>query len=239
MVSSGTLQWVERPQPVEIPKKFAKALSTSPKTSPQQSQSYQSASVCVLLSPSSLQGIKLEFSTPTWNNQYQPGHPRPKSDCWSSQLLLWIKSLDPKGENGRKVDQIGQASHLIGSNALLTIWPKKTHRNEAILKFMIPYKVQNIFEPKTHISKSFSNTFTQTSSFLSWIKVGQPHQKYVLWWSSPIRQASAHQWSETWPGSGSAWRCNLATYLWASSINQGMTTMSLAGSPTPNSHSKK
>lgn len=95
-----------------------------------------------------------------------------------------------------------------------------------------PYKGQNIFEPKTHISKSFSNTFTETCSFLSWIKVGQPHQKYVLWWSSPIRQASAHQWSETWPGSGSAWRCNLATYLWASSINQGMTTMSLAGSPT-------
>ena len=56
-----------------------------------------------------------------------------------------------------------------------------------------PYKGQNMFEPKTHISKSFSNTFTETCSFLSWIKVGQPHQKYVLWWSSPIRQASAHQ----------------------------------------------
>lgn len=130
MVSSGTLQWVERPQPLEIPNKFAKALSTSPTTSPQQSQSYQSASVCVLLSPSSSQfqfpGHQIwESSTPTWNNQYQPGHPRPKRDCWNHPNLLGIKSLDPKGENGRKVDQIGQASRLIGSNALL-FRPKKT-----------------------------------------------------------------------------------------------------------------
>lgn len=171
MVSSGTLQWVERPQPVEIPKKFAKALSTSPKTSPQQSQSYQSASVCVLLSPSSLQGIKLEFSTPTWNNQYQPGHPRPKSDCWSSQLLLWIKSLDPKGENGRKVDQIGQASHLIGSNALLTIWPKKNSQKWSYSQIHDPLQGSKHFWTKNPHLKEFLKHF-YSDLFVSFMDQG-------------------------------------------------------------------
>ena len=142
---------------------------------------------------SSFQGIKFESPRPqhetTSINQVIQG---PRGIVETTRISWGLKASIQKGRMAeRSIKLVRPRVSLVQMHCYFA--QKKTHRNEAILKFMIPYKVQNIFEPKTHISKSFSNTFTETCSFLSWIKVGHPHQKYVLWWSSPIRQASAHQ----------------------------------------------
>lgn len=126
MVSSGTLQWkTSTPRdsqkvcqgPQYITHNISSAVSKLP----------ERLRLCSPVSSS-------EFQFPRASNwSPQPQHETtsinhviqgPKGIIWSSQLLLGIKSLDPKGENGRKVDQIGQASRLIGSNALV-FGPKK------------------------------------------------------------------------------------------------------------------
>ena len=197
-MSSGTFQWVEIPQPLEISKKVCQ--------SPQHTHNVSSA---VSKLPE-----RLRLCSPV--TKQLPRSSKAQERLLKLPNLLGIEGLDPKRENGREIDQIGQAwlkdqygntsgSHVPNRSRwfkCISIWQKNTSQKWSYSQIHDPLQGTETIWTKT-TSQRVSQTFLiRPVHFFHGSRLGTRAKNMLYGGLHPSVEPRfiIHGWSETWPG---------------------------------------